>query len=278
MILNSSDMKCIQWTCLISLAIFVLPACQKVIHLHLKSSDQPYVIEGVITDQPGTCRVLISRVKPFEDDNTFQGVSGAEVSLSDDGGDTVMLVETGAGVYENSSRVGVAGHTYSLQVRVGGEHFTASSTMPSKVQLDSAYVEEEDFFGETTKQLNVIYRDPAGQSNYYKFVEFVNRRQVQQQFVTDDQLTDGKKVISTLRYFDDKDNKNDVPAIKTGDTLRVDMQCIDAAVYKYWYSLESSATGSSQSASPANPVSNIQGGALGIFSAHTLQQKQVIAP
>lgn len=270
-------MKYIPLGCVISIFVLVLPACQKVIHLHLKSSDQPYVIEGTITDQPGTCKVLISRTMKFDEDNRFQGISGAEVRLADDAGDTVLLVENAPGVYEDSLLVGRVGHAYSLQVTVGHERFTASSTMPRKVQLDSAYIEEEDFFGETTKQLNVMYRDPAGQPNYYKFVEFVNGKQVQRQFVTDDQLTDGKKVISTLRYFDDEKNKNDVSAIKTNDTVRVDMQCIDAAVYKYWYSLESSATGSSQSASPANPVSNILGGALGIFSAHTLQRKQVIA-
>lgn len=271
-------MKYIQLGCLLFLAISLLSACQKVIHLDLKPSDQPYVIEGIVTDQPGTCRVLISRTKQFADDNSFQGVSGAEVTLADDAGDTVRLVERGAGVYTDSMFIGATGHRYALQVTVGGKRFTASSTMSSKVRLDSAYIAEEDFFGDATKQLNVMYQDPAGQPDYYKFVEFVNGVQVQQLFVGDDQLTDGKEVTSTLRYFDDKDNKNDVPKIKTGDTIKVNMECIDAAVYKYWSSLESSATGSSQSASPANPVTNIAGGALGYFSAYTLQQKVIIAP
>ncbi|MEO6219108.1 MAG: DUF4249 domain-containing protein, partial [Ginsengibacter sp.] len=64
--------------------------------------------------------------------------------------------------------------------------------------------------------------------------------------------------------------------IMSGDTILLDMQCIDAAVYKYWFSLNQSATGNSQSASPANAVTNINGGALGYFSAHTLQTKSVI--
>ncbi len=55
------------------------------------------------------------------------------------------------------------------------------------------------------------------------------------------------------------------------------MMCIDAAVYKYWYSfLTGGASGDSNSASPANPVTNIKGGALGYFSAHTLQTKTVV--
>ncbi|HKZ66576.1 MAG TPA: hypothetical protein VJ111_09490, partial [Chitinophagaceae bacterium] len=66
--------------------------------------------------------------------------------------------------------------------------------------------------------------------------------------------------------------------IKSGDTVKLDMLCIDPAVYKYWYSVNQSATGNSQSASPANPVSNISGGALGYFSAHTIQTKTLLVP
>ena len=55
------------------------------------------------------------------------------------------------------------------------------------------------------------------------------------------------------------------------------MQNIDPVVYKYWFSLSQNATGETQSASPANPVSNIKGGALGYFSAHTISTKSIIA-
>jgi len=53
------------------------------------------------------------------------------------------------------------------------------------------------------------------------------------------------------------------------------MICNDAAVYKYWYSLNDGATGTGQSASPANPVTNISGGALGYFSAQTVRTKGI---
>jgi len=269
-------MKIILLGCTISLALLILGGCQKVIHLNLSSSDPRYVVEGILTDQKGTCKVLISRTKAFDDDNSFQGVSGAEVKLAA-GGDTTLLKETEPGVYADSLMTGTPGHTYFLSVTVDGTVFTATSSMPRRVELDSAYVAEESPYGEPVKQMNVVYRDPAGEANYYKFVEFVNGVQVPQLFVSDDQLQDGKKVTATLRYYDDQGDDNDMPEIKTGDTVRVEMQCIDKAVYKYWSSMESSATGESQSASPANPVSNISGGALGYFSAYTLQERVVTA-
>ena len=56
------------------------------------------------------------------------------------------------------------------------------------------------------------------------------------------------------------------------------MECIDRPIYKYWYSLDRSATGGSGQATPSNPVTNLQGGALGYFSAHTLQSRTMIVP
>ncbi|HKO82838.1 MAG TPA: hypothetical protein VJU78_20670, partial [Chitinophagaceae bacterium] len=80
-----------------------------------------------------------------------------------------------------------------------------------------------------------------------------------------------------LWYLVDED-ENPEEEIESRDTVMLDMLCIDNVVYKYWYSVYQSATGNSQSASPANPVTNIVGGALGYFSAHTKQTKSVVVP
>jgi hypothetical protein len=57
------------------------------------------------------------------------------------------------------------------------------------------------------------------------------------------------------------------------------MLCLDEAIYKYWYSLRSGGgDGTGSTAAPANPLTNIKGGALGYFSAHTINRKKVIAP
>ena len=53
------------------------------------------------------------------------------------------------------------------------------------------------------------------------------------------------------------------------------MICNDAAVYKFWYSLNNGATGTGESASPSNPVSNISGGVIGYFSAQTIQSRSI---
>jgi hypothetical protein len=55
------------------------------------------------------------------------------------------------------------------------------------------------------------------------------------------------------------------------------MQCITRDTYLYYYTLnQQSGAGPGGGTTPSNPPSNIQGGALGIFSAHT-KQLRVIA-
>jgi len=57
--------------------------------------------------------------------------------------------------------------------------------------------------------------------------------------------------------------------------VNIELHSIDPGVYKYWYSLDQGADGGS-SASPANPVSNISGGALGYFSAQAVREMKLV--
>ena len=58
-------------------------SCQKVIDLKLNDADIKYVVEGIITDQPGVCKVNLTQSKPFYENNQFPGISGATVTIKD---------------------------------------------------------------------------------------------------------------------------------------------------------------------------------------------------
>lgn len=249
--------------------------CEKVIDVKLDNAAKKYVIEGVVTNQPGTCKVLLSQTNQFDDDNEFAGVSGAIVQITEQGGTTIQFTETTTGVYE-ANLTGAPGKTYELFVNINNQVFTASSTMPQPVNLDSIYAtSDETRRGKDRRLMNVQYHDPTDTGNNYRFIQYVNGLKEQQIFVRNDVLTNGNTTEVKLRYTSDDNNENDIQA---GDFVKIDMLCIDDAVYKYWYSLNRSATGGGgqMSATPANPVTNIQGGALGYFSAHTLQSKTLV--
>lgn len=255
--------------------VLAFTSCEKVIDIALKDSEKQYVIEGVLTNRPGDCVVRVSKTQSFSNNNDFEGVAGAVVSITDHNGNATVLTDIAAtGVYRSGPLVAATGRSYTLRVGVDGEVFTASCTMPAMVHMDSLYIREERFFGEAVQLANVTFSDPPGKGNSYRFIQYVNGMKERNIFIRDDDYSDGKASVVTLFTApgDDEDG------IKSGDTVKVDMLCIAPAVYKYWYSLDQGASGYSNSASPANPVTNIEGGALGYFSVHTVQSKTVVVP
>jgi Domain of unknown function (DUF4249) len=247
--------------------------CEKVISVHIPGAASQYVIEGVLNDKPGTCLVLVSKTKNFDEDNTFEGVAGAQVRITEEGGGATLLTETAAGQYEAASLTGSSGKRYTLEVITNGQFFHASSVMPVAVKPDSVYVTRDYILNGTRNLVNVRYQDPPQKGNNYRFVQYVNGLKERSIFIRDDANTNGNTIITKLRFGSDDGNE-----IKAGDVITIDMMCIDEAVYKYWYSLNRSATGSAQVATPANPVTNITGGALGYFSAQSTERRTIIAP
>lgn len=251
-------------------------SCTKNIHLDLSLSGKEYVIQGVITDSAGECRVAISTDQDFYDTTIHTGISGALITITDDNGVITTLPETTNGVYTAPSLTGRPGATYHLSVQMAGASYTASSTMPQPVDLDSLYLSSESVFGDKKKVVHAVFRDPPGKNNNYRFVEYVQGYQQSAVFISNDEITDGTLVDNELLNFSTSDNNNtDNRKILSGDSVSVVMQCIAPAVYTFWYSLSQSASGQ---AAPANPVSNISGGAFGYFSAQTQRQTSLIAP
>jgi hypothetical protein len=251
-----------------------ISACEKVIDIDVRESDTQYVIEGVVTNEPGNCNVYVSRTQPFNEDNNFEQVSGAVVTIKDNGQE-IVLTETRPGVYQSAILIGMPGHRYDLSVVINTQVFTAACTMPQLVRLDTLYIAPGPF-GQF-QFATVGYTDHAGTNNQYRFVQYVNGVKDPEIFWENDEFTDGQKIVVQLDTGVDK--KDDPRNINSGDQVTIEMQGLDDAIYKYWYSLQSGGgDGGGNSAAPANPVTNIKGGALGYFSAQTVDRRTVIAP
>jgi hypothetical protein len=262
---------------LILLGLFC--SCEKVINLKVPDSNPKYVIEGLVSNETGGAKVTISQSKKFTEDNTLNGVSGAQVSVEADGV-VYPFTTTGSGVYQNSTLSGIPGHTYHLTVSINSNTYTSTSIMPQPVSLDSVYIVNDEFGTNKDKTrlrlATIKFKDPAAVKNYYRFIQYIDNIKEKTIFVDDDEFTNGQEVNSRLNF----NNDNDAPTreIRTGKQVRIEMQCIDYAVYKYFYSLSSDASGNSNNATPSNPTSNISGGVLGYFSAYTVTSKTITVP
>jgi hypothetical protein len=257
----------------LTLPVLVLVSCQKEINIDLNSSDPKIVIEGEITDTPGPYFIKLSKTVNFSDPNEFPPISDAIVIVSDNAGYSERLMEMQSGIYTTHDLQGIAGRTYFLSVTIEGETFTAQSTMPARVPLDGVDVTTSFYSSSQDPQYNYLvtpqFLDPAGLGNNYRFVQLVNGRISDSWTVQNDNLSDG---LVNKRPVFGRDTE-----LRTGDMLTVILQSIDKPVYEYFYSLTESSN-SGGGATPANPVSNITGGSLGYFSAHSMDSKTVTIP
>lgn len=265
-------MKRIYSALYIALLAGTLTSCEKKIDLDLNTASPLIVVDGQVTNSVAVgSTVRLSFTNKVKSDNSIVPLPGATVTIQEDNGTIYTLPEVSAGLYRNVALVGSTGKTYHLKVVTNNITLSSSSKMPVMVNFDSLVVEDFPNFGKTVKLVTPFYNDPIGYGNNYNFFMYKNGRLIKDAFAYDDLFIDGKKITFPLVYSRESDE------FKKGDAIEVVMHCIDYANYKYWFSFSQSATGTPL-AVPNNPITNIQGNAIGIFSAHTYQKKNVVIP
>ena len=252
---------------IIALTVFFL-SCKKTITPKLNNADPQLYIQGAVSDTAGPYFVTIVKTVGFYESNIYPGVPGATISITDSTADiTDQLIETATtGVYRTRTIMqGIPGHTYLLKVYLDGKTYTASSTMPRPVLLDSVTFNTSD-----TTEIAAIahYQDPANTINYYKY-NLVLNGVIARRFLTfEDRLSNG-------RYIRDK-IATDTGEIKRNYSVQLNLVGIDAGVYSYLHEAEAVAYDNDDLVSPATPGSNIHGGCLGYFSAQTVSNKTAV--
>lgn len=254
---------------ILSMALLVT-GCEKVVDLKYKGNQSNIIIEGNITNEPGPYFVKITKSISLKETGAYPTIDDATVTISDDAGNSETLTPQGNGTYRTTLLNSIQGRTYTLQVKTENQTYTAQSTMPQRVAFDSLKVEQIVFTGETEYNLIPVYTDPAAKGNHYRFVLSVNNKLINQQLIQNDEVKNG--VVNTLRLeINDDDLK-----VKEGDLVNIQMQCIDKHAGLYYKTLALMAdSGPGGGTTPNNPPGNISNGALGLFSAHTVEAKSV---
>lgn len=250
--------------------LLICVSCTRVIDLELGNQSGDLVIEANITNVQGPQTIKLSTNVPFTNTNVYPPVTGATVSVSDQAGNNYAFTEAPLGTYSISNMAGVAGNTYTMHISTNNKTYTATSVMPSVVALDTVTAENNDVNSSNNKKkITVHYHDPVGIVNQYNFLLYVNKVQVKAVFANNDQFTNGNDVTYDLL-------QNDID-IYPGDTVTVEMQCVDLPIYTYWYTLmQQGKNGAQSGVAPSNPPTNITPASLGYFSAHTTQSKTIV--
>lgn len=242
-------MGCVAW----------FTACEDVIDIDLNEGDPRIVIEAEINNLANNQEIRVSRTVSFTEDQPFSPVSDARVVVTDERGREVEFIPGAPGVYTTDRLRGVPGSTYTLEVIVNDETYTATSTMPTVVPVDSVSSSSGEFFGVSRRALHVHFQDPPDKPNYFRYRMSVNESPFVNVGLFNDKFNNGRYVTHDLINLDIN--------LQIGDQVVVVRNEIDEPVHRYWFGVVMLNPGV---ATPSNPPSNITGGALGYFSAQTV--------
>jgi hypothetical protein len=141
------------------------------------------VVEGLITDQPATDTIKLSKSLPLGQKSAARPVSGYIVKITDDMGNNYLLKEIKAGTYVTDSTTfkGEIGRIYTLQIssNSGKNNFNYES-YPMEMQkvppIDSIYykklVVKEDiagWYGIDACQIYLDSHDPENKCRFYRW-------------------------------------------------------------------------------------------------------------
>ncbi|MCO6498949.1 MAG: DUF4249 domain-containing protein [Vicingus serpentipes] len=255
-------------TLLIGLFVLIFISCEKKIDLDLEESRTFHVVEAVVHDHLGDNYVILSRTRPFKNNQPVEMISNASVQIKDDIGNTYVLYESAPGYYSDTTLQGVANRTYYLIVNVEGKTITAESEMNPRVAIDSLSVEENlEAFWENPNvpEYSVLchFTDQANSVNFYRVKAFLEGKQEKGFLAFNDEFIEGKStripVFESIFY--------------QGDSVTIQFLTIDEVNYRYFTALSSSQEG----LVPGNPITNIQGkDVVGYFGAYAKSEKSII--
>jgi len=253
------------------LIVAVLWSCQTVTNVDLNSASPKLIVDASINDQPGPYRIMLSQTVNFTQNNLFPPVSGAQIVINDHAGIPDTLKEIIPGTYQTTRLLGVPGRTYTLTVNSNNTSYSAISTMPNPVAIDTVFT--KNALGSKNKNISIRFKDPGGIANYYRVMETItNIIPIHKDVilptlgtVTTDRLSDGKEITYTAAF--------DQPELLSGDSVLVALECIDKNVFNYFRTARQNGT---MSTTVSNPVTNLTNGALGYFSAYAVRYKKIV--
>jgi len=247
--------------------------CEEVVNPELVAEDPVLVIDGLITNQPGSSYVELTKTDPFNSQTPAPRVSNALVSITDNTGQLQFFTERSSGRYVAGDPTfeGIPGRVYFLDILVDETEYTASIRMPSVPVLDSITyrLREDDLFFEDGYYLTAHFQEPISARNFYRWEIALNGIQKNTQEITlsNDETVNG--LYLNLEFH--------VPIpleqVESLDQFQVRLFSLSEPAYDYYRGLNLLiASGSPAQAVPENPTTNVTGGALGFFTASAVSR------
>lgn len=158
----------------LSALVVILVTCVEPFDPEISEYESALVVEGTLTNIPGSCRVILSRSYPYND-NSYQRVSEASVKLIDDLGNETDFKYYQNGIYkiDDETFAGEIGRKYKIYVTTnrGEECESLFEELKNPVPIDSLYFKFVDrpHYSDQGVQIYLDMHDPENQTFYYSW-------------------------------------------------------------------------------------------------------------
>ncbi|MEN6456173.1 MAG: DUF4249 domain-containing protein [Prolixibacteraceae bacterium] len=266
------------------LGLFLLVACKEEIDLPLKDhGTRMLVVEGQITTDTTAHWIRLSYTTNYYDMESYT-VEGASVTVSD-GTTSYVLTEDPQkkGLFKTAADFyGMPGKTYRLTITGvdsdedgEDETYTAESTMPAMITVDSIRVDVVHKFYTDVLQISYNTQEDPAPNDAYMYRAAVNGVMVTDSLhewgFTDDRLFNGQKIEDEPVIYLDQEIEQ--YKVNNGDRIMLETSHIPHEYYKYlndalWEYWGSDPFGGN----PANIPTNISGPrkAWGFFTTYAI--------
>ncbi len=253
--------------------ILFFVSCQQVIDINLNSVSPKLVVEDNISTKPGPYLVKLTRTTNFFGDTTPAFETGAQVIINDNSGHRDTLHELYPGKYFTTSLTGNINETYTLSVNTQGQNYLAVAPMTDTLTIDSiSYALRTSTHNGNSYSVTFSFTDPPQLGNYYGFRVYQNGllvKDIADNKLFSDALFNGGAVHQRISGSSMNWLQN--------DTIKVELVCFNKTAYDFYNTLQKTMqSGSPFSSPPANPVNNLNNGALGFFGVDAVTSKSIV--
>lgn len=254
----------------------MMSSCKEEIELYIEDKNQQLlVVDGMITSEPGTHRVVLSRSGNFYYDRMTPRVSGASLNISDDHGNRFPLKEVSPGVYETAPDVaGLPGREYTLQIQHEGKEYSGTSRMNRAMEIDTLSYRWEAPGGPC--RILLFAQEPPGRGDYYMWHLYRNGTLVTDALskvhVMSDDLIDSSYLYGYKVDWFGHDFE-----FQPGDTVTVVQYSITRQAFDYIMGITmESFSGNDLGLNPPSNLAGNMSNSLGLFHASSVRRMDVI--
>ena len=255
---------------LLTASLMLLAACEKEIDLNSHTVAPLYVCEATLTPTKVNVKLTTTRnvTQQRQDDqmvaNTVVTITPTDTEYTD------TLLNKGNGNYQ-LTYFSEEHHDYTLDICIDNHHYTSTSTLMSKPQVNNFRFVWQDMMSEKILFAELRLQDNADENNYY-FMHVYRNNVGYRWAVMRDTQNPGEELQQLFSCCTKRqmDNDSDSDVLHDGDRIRLEVRSICRRAYDYLYSMQiMDNTGS-------NPVPNFTGGMLGYFSAFQQEEVNVV--